>query len=97
MRMRKAEIDQERIFVFRLLAILQVLVACQLQPDEATAFPREYGGSAFSMATNGTHGQAGTMARPFSFSMASTILATPVWLSTMSIVFAVLAVISDSM
>lgn len=55
------------------------------------------GGSTLSMATNGIHGQPGTMARPFSFSMASTILATPVSLSVISIVDCDFAVISDSM
>ena len=44
------------------------------------------GGSTLSMATNGTQGQPGTIARPFSFSMTSTIFDTPVWLSTINIV-----------
>ena len=55
------------------------------------------GGSALSMATNGIHGHPGTIARPVSRSMASTILRTPVSLSTISMVDSDFAVISDSM
>ena len=48
-------------------------------------------------STSGHQGQFGTTARPFSFSMASTMALTPVSLSTMSIVDLDFAVISDSM
>lgn len=76
------------VFVF-----MESIVA--LRPNQAKCLVN-LGGSALSMATNGIHGQPGTIARPFSFSMASTIFATPVSLSTISMVLAVLPVISDS-
>ena len=55
------------------------------------------GGSSRMIWVIGAHGQDGTTARPFSFSIASTILRTPVSLSTISRVVADFAVISDSM
>lgn len=55
-----------------------------------------FGGSTRSTWASGAHGQRGTTARPFSFSMASTMARTPVSVSTMSMVVADLAVISDS-
>ena len=55
------------------------------------------GGSSFINSASGAHGQPGTTARPFSRSIASTIALTPVSLSTINIVVADLAVISDSM
>lgn len=56
-----------------------------------------FGGSSRMICVIGAQGQDGTTARPFSFSMASTILRTPVSLSTISRVVADFAVISDSM
>lgn len=56
-----------------------------------------FGGSSRITCVSGAHGQRGTTARPFSFSMASTIARTPVSLSTMSMVELARAVISDSM
>lgn len=64
-------------------------------PDQANGLVNR-GGSAFSTVTSGIQGQPGTIARPFSFSMASIILATPVTLSAINIVVADFAVISDS-
>lgn len=79
--------------------VIAVLFMCSLSPPAARQAKGlvKRGGSNLSMATSGTQGHPGTMARPFSASMALTILATPVALSTISVVLAVLAVISDSM
>ena len=46
---------------------------------------------------SGTHGQAGTRALAFSFSMASTMARTPVWVSTMNGVFLTRSFISERM
>ena len=64
-------------------------------PDQANGLVNR-GGRTLSTATRGTQGQPGTIARPLSFSMASTIFATPVTLSAINIVVADFAVISDS-